>query len=219
MARFETSDGLRPLRRADLPVDTVALARYLLGKTIVHDTANGRLSGRIVETGAYPVGDAAGMPFGAGQQALDVNHIISETVALLRDEAMRHSVLIRTELVVDLHQIVGDGLQLQQVMMNLILNSIEAMKNVDGTREIIIQSQRDQKDQIRVSFSDTGIGLPRQLAEKIFDPFFTTKPHGTGMGRRISRSIIEAHGGRLWAVNPARRGATFQFSLPVAIEN
>ncbi|WP_263349804.1 ATP-binding protein [Acidicapsa acidisoli] len=155
----------------------------------------------------------------ANKQTLDLNEIIPETVALLRDEAVRHSILVRTELAADLPQIVGDRLQLQQVMMNLILNSIEAMKDVDGIREIIIQSQRAEKEQILVSFRDTGIGLPPQIVEKIFDPFFTTKPHGTGMGLRISRSIIESHGGRLWAVSLLGRGATFQFILPAVIEN
>ena len=101
--------------------------------------------------------------------------------------------------------------------MNLIVNSIEAMKDVDGMREMVIKTQRAEDEQILVSFSDTGIGLPPQLAEQIFDPFFTTKPHGTGMGLRISRSIIESHGGRLWAVGPSGRGATFHFNLPAAI--
>jgi PAS domain S-box-containing protein len=155
----------------------------------------------------------------ANPQTFDVNDMIPETVALLRDEAMRHSVLIRTELAVDLPKIVGDRLQLQQVMMNLILNSIDAMKDVNGIREIIIQSERAEKEQILVSFSDTGAGLSPQIVEKIFNPFFTTKPHGTGMGLRISRSIIESHGGRLWAVSPSGRGATFQFTLPVVKEN
>lgn len=155
----------------------------------------------------------------ANKQTLNVNQIIPETVALLRDEAARHSILIRTELAADLPQIAGDRLQLQQVMMNLILNSIEAMKEIDGIREIMIKSQRDGKEQILVSFTDTGMGLPPELVERIFDPFFTTKSHGTGMGLRISRSIIESHGGRLWAVSPSGRGATFQFILPAVVEN
>jgi signal transduction histidine kinase len=101
--------------------------------------------------------------------------------------------------------------------MNLIVNSIEAMKDVDGTRELVVQSQRAENEQILVSFSDTGIGLPPQLAEQVFDPFFTTKPHGTGMGLRISRSIIESHGGRLWAAGSPGRGTTFHLLLPAAI--
>ena len=150
------------------------------------------------------------------RESLDVNEIIPETVALLRDEAVRHNIVVRTELVTDLPPIVGDWVQLQQVAMNLIVNSIEAMKDVDGIREMVIKSQRGENEQVLVSFSDTGIGLPPHLAEQIFDPFFTTKPHGTGMGLRISRSIIESHGGRLWAVGSHGRGATFHLSLPAA---
>lgn len=152
------------------------------------------------------------------QESLNLNEIIPETIALLRDEAVRHSILVRTELADELPQVVGDRVQLQQVMMNLILNSIEAMKDVDGMREIVIRSQRSENEQILVSFSDTGIGLPPEWVERIFDAFFTTKSHGTGMGLRISRSIIEAHGGRLWAV-PSERGATFQFTLPAVMES
>jgi PAS domain S-box-containing protein len=152
------------------------------------------------------------------RQALDVNEIIRETVALLRDEAVRHNISVRTELTADLPQIAGDRLQLQQVLMNLIVNSIEALKDIDGTREIMIESQRNENQQILISVSDTGVGLPPQAAEKIFDPFFTTKPHGTGMGLRISRSIIEAHGGQLWVDDSPGRGATFQFTLPVVMD-
>ena len=117
-------------------------------------------------------------------------------MALLRDEAVRYNISVRTELAMDLPRVVGDRVQLQQVAMNLIVNGIEAMKGVDGTREVIIRSQRAEEDQIQISVSDTGVGFPPQLAEQIFEPFFTTKPEGTGMGLRICRSIIEAHGGR-----------------------
>ena len=151
------------------------------------------------------------------QQSVNVNEIIPETIALLRDQAVQHDVSIRTELATDLPQIVGDRVQLQQVTMNLIVNSIDAMKDVDGMREMVIKSQRGENEQILVSFSDTGIGLPPHLAEQIFDPFFTTKPHGTGMGLRISRSIAESHGGRLWAVGSHGRGATFHLNLPAAV--
>jgi PAS domain S-box-containing protein len=150
-------------------------------------------------------------------ETLDVSEIIRETVALLRGEAARHNISVRTELAADLPHIVGDRLQLQQVAMNLIVNSIEAMKEVDGIREMAIKSQRAENGQILVSVSDTGTGFPPQLAEQIFDPFFTTKPHGTGMGLRISRSIIESHGGRLWAVGSSGRGADFHLALPAAI--
>ena len=151
------------------------------------------------------------------REILDVNEISRETVALLRDEAVRYNISVRTELAVDLPNIVGDRVQLQQVAMNLIVNGIEAMKTVDGIREMVITSKRAENQQILVSFSDTGVGLPPQLAEQIFDPFITTKPHGTGMGLRISRSIIESHGGRLWAVRSSGRGATFHLSLPAAV--
>ena len=126
-------------------------------------------------------------------------------------------VLVRTEFAADLPRIVGYRVQLQQVAMNLIVNGIEAMREVDGTREILIKSQRAEDEQILVSVSDTGIGFPTQLAEQIFDPFFTTKTHGTGMGLRICRSIIEAHGGCLWAVSSPGHGATFYLKLPAAI--
>jgi signal transduction histidine kinase len=150
-------------------------------------------------------------------QTLDVNEIIPETVALLRDEAVRYGIAVRTELAADLPHIRGDRVQLQQVAMNLIVNSIEAMKEVDGMREIVIRTQRDETGQIIVSFIDTGVGLPPNLAEQIFEPFFTTKTHGTGMGLRISKSIIESHGGRLWAESLRGPGATFHLSLPVPI--
>jgi PAS domain S-box-containing protein len=150
------------------------------------------------------------------REILDINEIIPETIALLRDEAVRYNISVRTELAADLPQIVGDRVQLQQVAMNLIVNSIEAMKDVDGLREIVVRSQRAENEQILVSVSDSGTGFPLQLVEQIFDPFFTTKPHGTGMGLRISRSIIESHGGRLWAEPADGRGATFHLNLPAA---
>jgi signal transduction histidine kinase len=127
---------------------------------------------------------------------------------------VRHNISVRTELADDLPRIIGDRVQLQRVAMDLIVNSIEAMKDVDGMREMIIRSQHAENAQILVSISDTGVGIPPQLAEQIFDPFFTTKAHGTGMGLRICRSIIEAHGGRLWVVGSSGRGATFQLNLP-----
>jgi signal transduction histidine kinase len=153
------------------------------------------------------------------REVIDVNEINRETVALLRGEAVRNKISVRTELAADLPQIVGDRVQLQQVTMNLIVNSIEAMKDVDGIRELVIKSQRAENEQVLVSVSDTGIGIPPQLTEQMFGPFFTTKPHGTGMGLRISRSIIESHGGHLWAVCSPGRGATFHLNLPAAIRD
>jgi PAS domain S-box-containing protein len=153
----------------------------------------------------------------SNREMIDVNELIRETVALLRDETVRYNISARTKLAADLPPIAGDRVQLQQVAMNLIVNSIEAMKDVDGLRELVIQSRRDENEQFLVSVSDTGPGFPPQFAEQIFDPFFTTKPHGTGMGLRISRSIIESHGGRLWAVGSPGCGATFHMNLPAAI--
>ena len=151
------------------------------------------------------------------QELVDVNEVIQEMIVLLRGEATAYSISVRTELAEDLPQVMGDRMQLQQVLMNLMMNSIDAMKSVDGTREITIQSQRAENGQVVISVSDTGVGLPPEKAEQIFDAFFTTKPHGTGMGLRISRSIIESHGGRLWAAAASGRGATFQFTLPSTV--
>src|SRR5580693_3739719 len=150
------------------------------------------------------------------REVLDIKEIIRETAGMLRSEAVRYNISVRTELAADLPQIIGDRGQLQQVAMNLIVNSLEAMKGIEGIRELAIKSQRGENEQLRVTVSDTGIGFPPQLAEQIFDPFFTTKPHGTGMGLRISRSIIESHGGRLWAAPAPERGATFHLNLPAA---
>jgi signal transduction histidine kinase len=108
----------------------------------------------------------------------------------------------------------GDRVHLQQVLMNLMMNSMDAMKDVEGRRELIIQSQCGADGQVLISVSDTGMGLPAEQADKIFNAFFTTKSHGTGMGLRISRSIVEAHGGRLWAAFNPPRGARFCFTLP-----
>jgi PAS domain S-box-containing protein len=150
------------------------------------------------------------------REVLNINEIIRETAGILRSEAVRYNISVRTELAADLPQIIGDRVQLQQVAMNLIVNSLEAMKDIEGIRDLAIKSQRGENEQLLVTVSDTGIGFPPQLAEQIFDPFFTTKPHGTGMGLRISRSIIESHGGRLWAAPAPERGATFHLNLPAA---
>ena len=152
------------------------------------------------------------------RRSVDINEIIREMIALLRSEVTRHSISVRAELAADLPQIMGDRVQLQQVMMNLITNSIDAMKDVDGPRELAIKSQRAEHEQVMVCVSDTGAGLPPQQADQIFRAFFTTKPHGTGMGLSISRSIVESHSGRLWAANNSSRGASFHIILPTKVE-
>ncbi len=148
------------------------------------------------------------------RELADLNEIIREMVLLLHSEAIQFAVLVRTELAADLPQVMGDRVQLQQVLMNLVMNSIDAMKDVEGTRELTIQSQRGEDCLLVISVSDTGVGLPPQQADQIFDAFFTTKSQGTGMGLRISRSIVESHGGRLWATVNSPRGARFCFTLP-----
>ena len=153
------------------------------------------------------------------RELVDVNEVIREMTILLRNEASRYSISVRTELEADFPLVMGDRVQLQQVFMNLILNAIDAVKDVDGTRELAIKSQREENDQLLVSVSDTGVGLPAQRADQIFNAFFTTKPHGTGMGLRISRSIVESHGGRLWAADNPPRGASFHLTLPTKAES
>jgi C4-dicarboxylate-specific signal transduction histidine kinase len=150
------------------------------------------------------------------RELVDLSEIIREMMLILHSEATKFAVLVRTELAADLPQVMGDRVQLQQVLMNLMMNSIDAMKDVDGTRELTIQSQRGEDGQVLISVLDTGGGVPPEQADKIFNAFFTTKTHGTGMGLRISRSIVESHGGRLWAADNSPRGATFQFTLPAA---
>jgi len=146
-----------------------------------------------------------------------INDLIPEMVLLLRGVAMQQGVSIRTKLTPALGKVMGDRVQLQQVLMNLIVNGIEAMKHVEGRRELTIKSQMHSDDQILVSVADTGIGLPPDTG-RLFDAFFTTKEGGTGMGLAISRSVVEAHGGRLWATSNSVGGATFTFTLPAEIE-
>jgi PAS domain S-box-containing protein len=156
---------------------------------------------------------------GTSQRDLvDVNEIIREMIVLLRGETTRYNIFVGTDLAEDLPQVLADRVQLQQVLMNLVINGIEAMKDADGTRELAIRSQQMQDDEVVVSVSDSGVGLPPEQTEQIFNAFFTTKPHGTGMGLRISRSIIESHDGRLWAADNSPRGASFYFTLPIKTE-
>jgi C4-dicarboxylate-specific signal transduction histidine kinase len=151
------------------------------------------------------------------RELVDVNEVIKEMIVLLRNEASRYSISVRTELS-DIPQVMGDRVQLQQVLMNLMINAIDAMKSVEGTRELVIESQRTEDAQLMLAVSDTGVGLPPQQADQIFNAFFTTKSHGTGMGLRISRSIVESHGGRLWASENSPRGASFYLTLPTKLE-
>ena len=152
------------------------------------------------------------------KERLDVNEMIREMEILLHNEASQHSVSVHTKLAADQPLIVADRIQLQQVLMNLMINGIEAMKAVDGPRQLTLGTQNDKDEQLLVSVEDTGIGLPPNHSSQIFNAFFTTKEHGTGMGLRISQTIIEAHGGRLWAMDNHPRGAIFHFTLSASSE-
>jgi PAS domain S-box-containing protein len=148
------------------------------------------------------------------REFVDLNEVIREMIVLLHNEAARYGISIRADLAADLPKVLADHVQMQQVFMNLMLNSIEAMKDVGSQGELVIKSQQLNDGELLISVSDTGVGLPPEIADRIFDAFFTTKPQGTGMGLPISRTIIESHGGRLWVAANSGRGATFQFTLP-----
>lgn len=145
---------------------------------------------------------------------VDVSEVIGEMFVILHNEANRQSVNMRTDLAEGLPTVMGDRVQLQQVFMNLMLNGIQAMGETGGV--LTIKAQLDQDGRVHISVSDTGIGLPADKAEQIFDAFFSTKSEGSGMGLAISRSIIESHGGRVWAAANSGKGATFHFTLPTA---
>ncbi len=150
------------------------------------------------------------------RELLDLNEVAGEMLMLLRDEANRHSISLRTELAAQLPRITADRVQLQQVLMNLMLNGMEAM--TDRAGELTVRSQSTEDGLLLISVIDSGVGLPSETSDQIFNAFYTTKPQGTGMGLAISRSIIEAHGGRLWATGNAERGATFHFTLPAGVQ-
>ena len=149
------------------------------------------------------------------RESVDINGVIGEMIELLRNEAARHSIALRTELARQLPEVMADRVQLQQVFMNLMLNGIEAMSDEGG--ELTVRSETTENGYLLMSVSDTGVGIPGEKTESIFNAFYTTKPQGTGMGLAISRSIVEAHGGRLWATANAKPGATFCFTLPVKV--
>jgi signal transduction histidine kinase len=146
---------------------------------------------------------------------LDVNDVVNEVIALVQREVLSHRVSLRTELAPGLPVVRGDRIQLQQVLINLVTNGIEAMQPVtDRPRELVIRSRRDEAHQVLVTVKDCGVGFSAENADKLFKAFFTTKSNGMGVGLSICRSIIEAHGGRLSASGNVGPGATLQFTLP-----
>ncbi len=197
-----------------------ACVRWLAGDTPNLEEARAAAT-RMVKDGtrAAQIISRTGLFFKKGtaqRELLDVNEVIREMIVLLRGELARYSISVRPELAGDLPRVMGDRVQLQQVMMNLVSNSIDAMKDLDGARELAIKSQRAENGRLMVSVSDTGVGLPPQV-DQIFNAFFTTKGHGTGMGLSISRSIVESHSGRLWAADNSPRGASFHLILPTTV--
>jgi signal transduction histidine kinase len=150
---------------------------------------------------------------------LDINHVVREVIALVQRELTGHQASLRMELAPALPMILGDRVQLQQVIINLVMNGAEAMQSVtDRSLELVIRSRLNEAQQVLVSVTDCGLGIPAENADLLFDAFFTTKSSGMGMGLSICRSIVEAHGGRLWATANLPHGATFQFTLPVSVD-
>ena len=197
-----------------------ACLRWLAGESPNLDEA--RETARHIVRDGNRAGDVIGRirtllrKTGTEKELLDMNQVIREVVALAEDEVRRNGVALRTELAGDLPLILGDRVELQQVVLNLIMNAIEAMSAIgDRPRDLVIRTQRGEVDQVRVTVQDSGIGLDPQCMGRIFDAFYTTKSQGMGMGLAISRSIIAAHGGRLWAVPNDGPGMTFEFALPV----
>ena len=148
--------------------------------------------------------------------ALDINDVIREAISLEQREMLSQRVSLRTELASALPPVLGDRVQLEQVVINLLINAVEAMAPVtDRPRDMLIRSQQDDANEVLVAVRDSGMGIDSENADRLFNAFFTTKPSGMGMGLSISRSIIVAHGGRLWASPNADHGATFQFTVPI----
>ena len=154
------------------------------------------------------------------RQRLDINEVIRETTDLLHHRAARHGVCLRTELAADLPMVTADRVQLQQLLVNLVMNGLESIEaNSHQSGELQIRSQRKNSKEVLVAVQDSGVGLDAEVMEKIFNPFFTTKSDGLGLGLTISRSIVESHGGHLWAVPGPSHGAIFQFNLPAEERN
>jgi signal transduction histidine kinase len=150
----------------------------------------------------------------SARESVDINEAIEEIVVLIGAELQRNQIVLEMDLAPDLPLVVGDRVQLQQVVMNLILNGVEAMRSVpEHERNLLVRTQGGESDEVRVSLQDSGTGIDPETQEEIFDAFYTTKPGGLGMGLAISRSIVETHGGRLWGMRNHGPGSTFCFTL------
>src|ERR1700736_1148894 len=209
----------QPIAAAVMNAD--ACLRWLDGNTPNLEEARASAM-RIVENGrrAAEIISRVRVLFEKGvlkRELVDVNEVIREMIDLMRGEATRYSISVRVELAADLPKVMGDRVQLQQVVMNLIVNSIDAMKDVHGTRELALKSQRAENEQITVRVSDTGVGLPPQQKDHILCLLYPAESYGTGMGLSISRSIVESHSGRLWAADNSPRGASFHLILPTKV--
>jgi signal transduction histidine kinase len=201
---------------AALAIDATACLRALADNRVDVSEAR-RAASRIVKeaTWAYEIISRTSALYRKDptqREDVDVNTVIREMAVLLQQEAVAHSITIRTALADGLPVVIADRVQLQQVLMNLMLNAIEAMRDTGG--DVTISSATCEPGELLFSVSDTGVGLPTDTPDAIFDAFVTTKPQGTGMGLAITRSIVEAHGGRLWASANTGAGATFRFTLP-----
>ena len=146
---------------------------------------------------------------------LDINEVIEEAVALARSETTRNNVTFVLDLASDLPTVLGDRIQLQQVILNLVMNAISAMTSTnDRPRRLLVRSQTQDEDRVLVAVEDSGMGMSPDVMARLFEPFFTTRSQGIGMGLPISRSIIEGHGGSLWAESTSSQGSIFKFTLP-----
>jgi signal transduction histidine kinase len=203
-------DGNAGLRWLAHDTPNLAEARACLGRIVGDGKRAGEVISRIRTflTAAAP-----------NKTLLDINEVIQETLTLTHGEIMSQRIIARVDLWGGLQPICGDRVQLQQVILNLVMNSIEAMRPVtERPRELLVRSCSDKPDEVLVSVQDSGIGFDRRSLDRLFDAFFTTKPHGMGLGLVISRRIVEAHGGRLWSVSNNDHGVTLSFTLPVAAE-
>jgi len=204
---------------AAIAINAAAGVRWLAAATPDLDEASNALT-RVVNDArrASEVIDGIRSMFKKDNQAAalqDVNELIREVLTLVRSEVENHHVVIYPELLGDLPQVSANRVQLRQVIVNLLMNAVDAMDSVtDGARAVRIKTEIYDPNYLLIAVEDTGAGIDRKHIDRVFDAFFSTKPNGMGMGLSICRSIIEAHGGRVWATTNVPRGAVFQFTLP-----